>query len=69
MAEFYCFKCRVKKEITEGIEYVITRNGRPAGKSTCPDCKKGRVPHWPHRPQHHPGNGHEGIAHRGGPDV
>ena len=35
--EFYCVKCRLKKEI-ETFEKVTMKNGRPAAKGECPDC-------------------------------
>lgn len=38
MVQFYCVKCRAKKEITEGITEVTLKNGKPAMKAVCPTC-------------------------------
>lgn len=40
MAEGYCFKCKAKKEISEGVE-LVTKNGRKAIKGKCPTCGTG----------------------------
>jgi hypothetical protein len=37
MAEGYCFKCKAKKEIADGVEEVM-KNGRKAIKGRCPTC-------------------------------
>ena len=37
MPEGYCFKCKAKKEIAEGIEETM-KNGRKAIKGKCPTC-------------------------------
>jgi DNA polymerase II large subunit len=37
MAEAYCVKCKEKKEI-QNPEEVVTKNGRPMIKGTCPTC-------------------------------
>lgn len=37
MAEAYCVKCKAKKEIVSGVEYVM-KNGRKAIKGNCPTC-------------------------------
>jgi hypothetical protein len=39
MAEGYCFKCKVKKEIVNAVEETM-KNGRKAIKGTCPTCGK-----------------------------
>jgi uncharacterized Zn finger protein (UPF0148 family) len=39
MPEGYCFKCKVKKEIANGVEETM-KNGRKAIKGTCPTCGK-----------------------------
>lgn len=36
----YCVKCRAKKTVTD-FEEVVTKNGRKAAKSKCPDCATG----------------------------
>ena len=36
--EAYCVKCKAKKQM-EGAQAVTMKNGRPAAKGTCPDCK------------------------------
>lgn len=38
--DFYCVKCRAKKEIEE-YEKTTTKNNRKAAKSKCPDCGTG----------------------------
>lgn len=38
MAEGYCNKCKVKKEIVDAVE-VIMKNGRKAIKGKCPTCE------------------------------
>ena len=39
MVQFYCVKCRAKKEIPQSdIEQITMKNGKPAMKSTCPTC-------------------------------
>lgn len=35
---FYCVKCRTKKDVGEKYEKVTLKNGRPALKTSCPDC-------------------------------
>ena len=35
--EIYCVKCRTKTA-SRDIEAVTMKNGRPATRSTCPDC-------------------------------
>lgn len=37
MAEGYCNKCKVKKEIVDAVE-VVMKNGRKAIKGKCPTC-------------------------------
>ena len=37
MAEAYCVKCKTKKEMKDPVE-VVTSNGRPMLKGTCPTC-------------------------------
>ena len=37
MAEGYCNKCKVKREIVDAVE-VIMKNGRRAIKGKCPTC-------------------------------
>lgn len=37
MPEGYCVKCKAKKEIVEGVEYVM-KNGRKAIRGKCPTC-------------------------------
>jgi ribosomal protein S27E len=39
MPEGYCFKCKTKKEIANGLEET-TKSGRKAIKGTCPTCGK-----------------------------
>ena len=34
--EFYCVKCKAKRE-TEG-DIVVSENGRRKAKATCPEC-------------------------------
>ncbi len=34
---FYCIKCRAKKEVGD-YETVTWKNGRIAAKAKCPDC-------------------------------
>jgi len=36
----YCVKCRGKKEVANP-EKVTMKNGKPAMKGKCPDCKTG----------------------------
>lgn len=38
LMEAYCFKCRMKKEISNP-EAVTLKNGRPATQGTCPVCR------------------------------
>jgi len=38
--DFYCVKCRNKKQ-TDEFEEVTTKNNRKAAKSKCPDCGTG----------------------------
>ena len=39
MISFYCVKCRAKKEVEEDkVEHVTMKNGKPAMRTTCPDC-------------------------------
>lgn len=38
MTQGYCVKCREKREVTDMVP-VTMKNGRPAGKGTCPTCK------------------------------
>jgi Zn finger protein HypA/HybF involved in hydrogenase expression len=40
MPEGYCFKCKAKKEIANGVEET-TKNGRKAIKGACPTCGTG----------------------------
>lgn len=37
MSEAYCVKCKVKQEMLE-VEEVVSKNGRPMLKGTCPSC-------------------------------
>lgn len=37
MAEGYCNKCKVKRDIVDAVE-VIMKNGRRAIKGKCPTC-------------------------------
>ena len=37
MANFYCVKCRAKKD-TDEVERVTMKNGKPAMKAKCPSC-------------------------------
>jgi hypothetical protein len=37
MPEGYCFKCKTKKEIADGVEETM-KNGRKAIKGKCPTC-------------------------------
>ncbi|MDP6100924.1 MAG: DUF5679 domain-containing protein [Dehalococcoidia bacterium] len=38
MPQGYCMKCRTKREI-KNPERVILKNGRPATRGTCPNCR------------------------------
>jgi len=39
--QFYCVKCRTKKEVGDQFEKVTFKNGRPAAKAKCPACGTG----------------------------
>ena len=38
MTTAYCVKCRTKREIKDPQETTL-KNGRPAVKGTCPECR------------------------------
>lgn len=39
MANFYCVKCRAKKDVDDDqVEKVTLKNGKPAMRSKCPTC-------------------------------
>ncbi len=38
--DFYCAKCKAKKQ-SDDYEEVTTKNNRRAAKSKCPDCSTG----------------------------
>lgn len=38
--DFYCVKCKAKRE-TDEFEEVTTKNNRKAAKSKCPTCGTG----------------------------
>ena len=33
----YCVKCKAERVIKD-LEFVTTKNGRPAAKGVCPEC-------------------------------
>jgi len=37
MSEAYCVKCKTKKEM-QSVNSVVSKNGRPMLKGTCPAC-------------------------------
>jgi len=36
--EFYCVKCRTKKDVGDKYERVTLKNGRKAARAVCPTC-------------------------------
>ncbi len=38
MVNAYCVKCKTKRDMVDP-EKVTMKNGRPATKGTCPECK------------------------------
>ncbi len=33
----YCVKCKAER-VVKDLEYVTTKNGRPAARGVCPEC-------------------------------
>ena len=40
MVEAYCMKCKAKR-VMDNPQKVTMKNGRPATKGKCPECKTG----------------------------